>query len=222
VRVSTLGKILKQKMNKALGKHLALLLWLMHASCAATPHARVEGFDLARSVLLIRELPDGQVTHSWRRFEDFDLSEYRYQSSVHTAARHIVLAMNSKRDCDEENNECIRKCMSRPLSPGYGHITSGGRGKGGKEEFCVRECQQAFDDCRELEKLKPQDFMAVESAIDWLKRNHKVVLVGTVVIIAGVTFVVISAGAGLVILAPVVLLAAPEPDHPRYMAGASL
>jgi hypothetical protein len=42
---------------------------------------------------------------------------------------------------------------------------------------------------------------------DWLKRHHQSILVGSVVVIAGVAFVAVSAGAGLVVLAPAVLLA---------------
>jgi hypothetical protein len=209
------------KATRTLGKLLSLLLCLLLVSCGTTPHARAEEVDLARSILLIRELPDGRLIHRWQRSEDFDLSPYRHLASARAAPRHIVLAAARKRDCDEENNECIRKCMSRPLPRGYGHITAGGRGKGGREEYCRRECQQAFDDCRELERLKPQEFTAVDGTVDWLKRNHKVILVGSVVIIAGVAFVVVSAGAGLVILAPAVLLAVPATEHPPYMVGAS-
>jgi hypothetical protein len=209
------------RLAKVPGKLLSLILCSTLAACATASHTRVEELDLARSVLLIRALPDGQVVHRWQRAQDFDLSKYKYPPSAHAATRRLVHVMSWTRDCDEENRECIRKCMGRPLAPGYGHITSGGRGKGGKEEFCRRECQQAFDDCRELERLTPQEFTAVDDAVDWLKRNHKVILVGGVVIIAGVTFVVLSAGAGLIILAPAVLLAEPAPKHPHRVAGVS-
>jgi hypothetical protein len=47
------------------------------------------------------------------------------------------------------------------------------------------------------------------------------ILVGSVVIIAGVAFVVVSAGAGLVILAPAVVLASPWDTHEPFMAGVS-
>jgi len=207
-------------MNSVPKKLFPVFLPLLVVSCAATSPSRIEEQDLARSVLLIRELPDGQVVHLWRRAEDFDLSQYRHLSGATAAERTIVLAASRRRDCDEEKDECYRKCMDRPLARGFGHITAV-RGKGGKAEFCRRECQQAYDDCRELERLRPQEFTAVDDAVNWLKRNYRVVLVGTVVVIAGVTFVVISGGAGLVILAPVVLLAAPEPGHSSHLAGAS-
>ena len=200
---------------------LLFLLCPILASCAASSHARVEGPGLARSVLLIREWPDGRVTHSWQRAEDFDLSQYRSLRSTRAMAPRIVLAVGRARDCDAENQECVRKCMDRPLAPGFGHITSGGRKKGGKKVFCEGECWQAYRDCVELERLKPQEFTAVDTAVDWLKRNRRDVLVGGVIIIAGVTFVVVSAGAGLIVLAPTLLLAAPEPGHTGHLAGVS-
>jgi uncharacterized membrane protein len=58
-----------------------------------------------------------------------------------------------------------------------------------------------------LQELQPQEFTAMDGAVDWLKRNHKAVLVGSLIVIAGVVFVVVSAGAGLVILAPAALVA---------------
>jgi hypothetical protein len=70
---------------------------------------------------------------------------------------------------------------------------------------------QPYLDCSKLQELQPQEFSATDSAVEWLKRHHKSMLVGSVVVIAGVVFVVISAGAGLVVLAPVVILASALP-----------
>lgn len=77
----------------------------------------------------------------------------------------------------------------------------------GKAEWCRRQCQQAYDDCRELEGRQRQEFSAVDEAVDWLKRHHQGLLVGSIVVIAGAAFVTVSAGTGLVVLVPVVLLA---------------
>src|SRR5687768_5157616 len=129
--------------------------------------------------------------------------------------------MGGKRDCDEENRQCFRECMSRPLPRGYGHMTSGGRGVGAKKDYCTKQCRQAYLDCSKLQELQPQEFTATDSAVDWLKRNHKSILVGSVVVIAGVTFVVLTSGAGLVILAPAVLLSAPTAQPEPYLAGVS-
>jgi len=96
--------------------------------------------------------------------------------------------------------------MRRPLAPGYGHIKTP-RKSGGKSEYCREACWQAYSDCTELQKLQPQEFAAFDGALDWLKRNPKALLVGSIVIIAGVAFVVVSVGVGLLVLAPITLLA---------------
>ncbi|QRK14164.1 hypothetical protein JQX13_49015 [Archangium violaceum] len=49
-------------------------------------------------------------------------------------------------------------------------------------------------------------FSVVDSAVDWLKQHRRELLVGTIVVIAGVAFVIASSGAGLLVLAPAVLL----------------
>ena len=53
-------------------------------------------------------------------------------------------------------------------------------------------------------------FPAVDGAVEWLKDHRKELFVGTVVVIAGVTFVVVSAGGGLLALAPLALMASAD------------
>ncbi|WNG42334.1 hypothetical protein F0U61_36890 [Archangium violaceum] len=51
-------------------------------------------------------------------------------------------------------------------------------------------------------------FHAIAQAIDWVKQNRESLMVGTLVVIAGVTFVVLTGGSGgFLLLAPVVMLA---------------
>lgn len=184
------------------------LLGVMLSSCSATRYVTPHGAaELTGYVLLIQDMPDGSVTHFWQRATDAGLSNSTPLLDARHPSRPIVLVMSPQRDCDEELRECMRECMSRPLPRGFGHITSGGRGKGGKEEYCNRRCMQPYLDCSKLQELKPQEFTAIDNAVDWLKRHRKSILVGSVVIIAGVVFVVVSAGAGLLVLAPAVILA---------------
>ncbi|WP_075207639.1 hypothetical protein [Archangium violaceum] len=49
-------------------------------------------------------------------------------------------------------------------------------------------------------------FTAIGQAADWLWRHQKEIMVGATVVAAGTAFVVISTGAGLIVLAPLVLL----------------
>lgn len=204
-----------------LQKFLALALSVLLVACSAsrsyppdTPNpASPEGF-----VLIIQEHPDGQVTHTWRPAKSFDFSGYRVQAANEAQPRAVVLAGAWTRDCDQENQECYQKCMSRPLPPGYGSYAIP-RKRGGKSEFCRDECQQAYDDCRELERLRPQELTGADGVVDWLKRHRKEVLVGSVITIAGVAFVVVSAGAGLLVLAPVVLMTSLEGRPFEELAG---
>ncbi|WNG62914.1 hypothetical protein F0U59_34100 [Archangium gephyra] len=48
------------------------------------------------------------------------------------------------------------------------------------------------------------------SAVDWLRQHHRELLVGTVVVIAGVAFVVVGSGGGALVLAPFMLLASAD------------
>ncbi|WP_224360439.1 hypothetical protein [Hyalangium versicolor] len=196
----------------------ALLGAVLVACSAARLSLPAEGQELSRFVLVMREHPDGQVSYAWLRAEELNLGQYPVQSLPGGLDGRIVHTAAQPRDCHAEYLECIEECMSRPLPRGYGHITAG-RGLGGKLEYCQERCRQPYNDCEELKRLKPQEFSAWDGAMDWLKRNRKSILVGSVIVIAGVTFIVVSAGAGLVVLAPVVLLARAEPGLELTVEG---
>jgi len=185
---------------------------ILLVSCSATRQelpAPKSPAKLSSFVLLIQEHRDGRVTYEWRPAENFDLSRYQHLRYGDGQLGKALPTAARQRDCDQENQDCYRNCMRRPLAPEYESYESP-RKSGGKSEFCRKECQQAYDDCLELERLRPREFSAADGAADWLKRHRTVVLAGSVVVIAGVAFVVISAGAGLIILAPVALLASSD------------
>jgi hypothetical protein len=46
----------------------------------------------------------------------------------------------------------------------------------------------------------------MDEALGWMKRYRQQLLVGTIITVAGATFIVISAGAGALVLAPLVLI----------------
>lgn len=193
------------KTHMAPARFLASTLCLLLASCSATRYSAAPDVEeLTRYVLVIEASPGGQVTHDWRPAGDFDLWRYRYPSSARaTPHGRIVLASGRQRDCHAEFYDCVDTCMARPLPPGFGHIRTGGS----KARWCRDQCWQPYRDCEELQGRRPQEFSAVDEAIDWLKHNHQALLVGSVVVIAGVAFVTVSAGTGLVVLAPAALLA---------------
>ncbi|WNG31688.1 hypothetical protein F0U62_23530 [Cystobacter fuscus] len=52
------------------------------------------------------------------------------------------------------------------------------------------------------------EFHVMDQAVDWVKQNRESLMVGTLVVIAGVTFVVLTGGGGgFLLLAPAVMLA---------------
>ncbi len=208
------------RVHSAWERVVASVLGVVLASCGTTRHAATPASEdeLTHLALFIEEQPDGTVTHTWRPVGELDLSRFSGPSGARQVAGRIVRTARRPRDCDEENRECYRECMSRPLARGFGHMTGGKRKKGGKADYCIEQCMQPYRDCQELEKLRPQEFTAVDTAMDWLKRNRREVLVGSVVVIAGVIFVVASMGAGLVILLPAALLAGAAPGDAPLMA----
>lgn len=94
--------------------------------------------------------------------------------------------------------------MRRKLPPPLNYIP---RGHPTHNEICRKQCLAQYNDCLKLQGLEAVQFPAVAGAVEWLKRYRTELLVGTIVVIAGVTFVVASAGAGLVVLAPLALVA---------------
>ncbi|WNG39179.1 hypothetical protein F0U61_40060 [Archangium violaceum] len=184
---------------------LAPALALLLGACggarhAAHPHAE----ELSDFVLIIRGEPNGQVGHSWLHSTEVDLPRYAHSPRAGSRARGIVLASRRPRDCDQEQLDCVQACMKRRLPSYLNHIK---RGDGSKARFCEKECLDEYMECLELQKAHALRFTAVDGAVEWLKRNREELLLGTVVVIAGVAFVTISAGAGAVVLAPAVLVA---------------
>lgn len=198
---------------EAVGRRFtAVALCVLLAACGATRSTVAPApEELPRRVLLLRESPDGSFTPEWRPAGEFDLARYVRAEE----GPRIVRTARSVRDCDAENLECVRKCMSRRLPGDYGHVKLP-RGKGGKDDYCVEQCAPAYRDCVDLERLRPQELSSAEEVSNWASRHRESLLVGSVVVIAGVVFVVVSAGAGLFVLAPALLLTmhAGEPVQP--------
>ncbi len=189
---------------------IAASLGALLASCSTTRYASPSNAEeLPRFVLILQETPDGQVTHAWQRAEEVDLSPYRYRASAGSSGTNgrIVLAAAWTRDCEEELIACHRDCEGSPLPRHLRHIP---RRSPQHREYCTKKCQVPYIDCCRLRELQVQEFTAIDSAVDWLKRHRKELLAGgVVVVIAGVVFVVVSAGAGLIVLAPLALVVSP-------------
>jgi hypothetical protein len=167
--------------------------------------------ELHRFVLVIHESSPGYLTHRWHSVEEFEFAHYKLQTCAERTDGRIVPASAARqRDCHAELLACVKKCMRTPLPPGFGHIRAPGRGMGAKEVYCNEQCQPAYLDCEELQERRPQELSAVDGAVDWLKRNHNLVLAGSVVTVAGVAFIVAFPPGALIALVPLTALASSE------------
>lgn len=194
--------------HRLMASSCALLL----VACGATrpAYSAPEGHELSRLVLVIQEAPDGQLTHGWEPVSDFDLAKYplRAQSTLQSG---IVRAAWT-RDCEDEFDVCVAMCIKSLTGPNWSHAN-----QGSKARICRDRCRPAYNDCLRLRDLaEARSFPVIDGAVDWLKRHRKELEVGTVVVIAGVTFVVIVAASGgtALILAPAVLLVSAEASAP--------
>ncbi|WP_233262115.1 hypothetical protein [Vitiosangium sp. GDMCC 1.1324] len=202
--------------NQALSLGAVALLGVLVSSCASVPETPGPTDDASTSspsveelnqyVLILQESSSGHVTHSWRPVEEFDLSQFRLQPRAERTYGRIVLAAARQRDCHEELNGCIETCMDRPLSEDYAHITS----IGAKRSHCRKGCWQPYLDCEELQGRRPQEFSATNQAVDWLKRNRNEVLAGSIIVVAGVAFIVAFPPGALIALIPAAALASSE------------
>jgi hypothetical protein len=191
---------------------LAASLSLILASCGTPRYMEAGPSDpgeLSRYTLLIQEAPDGQVTHVWRSVQELDLTQYPSQSTIALEEGDVVRATHT-RDCEQEFDDCVEMCIGSRRGRTWSHAS-----QGSKAEMCRGKCRPAYIDCNKLKELaEAQRFPVVDKAVDWLKRNREELLVGTIVVIAGVTFVVVVAGSGgaVVLLVPAALLVSAEPS----------
>jgi hypothetical protein len=109
--------------------------------------------------------------------------------------------------------------MRSKVRPGYGHVTTPDPKRGAKYDLCRQRCLQPYLDCSRLRELEPVKFTALGDAVDWLKQHRKEVLVGSIIVISGVVFVTVTAGAGALVLVPAVLIiSAGLPTEPSTAA----
>lgn len=185
---------------------MAASLGLLLAACSATRASHptpTSVLELSRSVLVIEKTPDGQVTHSWEPLSGFDLSKYPYRTSGGTVEGPIVRATWT-RDCEEESDACYEMCTKSLRGRNWSHAN-----KGSKARMCRDNCRRAYNDCNELrEQAEALRFSAADDAVSWLKQHHEALLMGTVVVIAGVAFVAVAVGSGgaALVLVPAVLM----------------
>ncbi len=154
-------------------------------------------------MLVLEKTRDGQVTHSWEPSSSFDLSQSLYRAGGSTVEGPIVRAAWT-RNCEDEFKNCINMCMNSLRGRNWTHAS-----KGSKKSMCHDKCLPTYNDCCKLrEQAEALKFSTADNAVAWLKQHHEELLVGAVVIIAGVAFVatVVGSGGTTLVLVPAVLM----------------
>lgn len=205
-------------------KLTAASLGLLLIACSVTqPIVAAQGptglHDLARFALIIQEMPDGRVTHEWKPLKDFDLTKSQYTLSAMNSNRGIVRVSSAglKEYCEGRRAQCEQDCLasSRPIQVGqwkYDDVKTQ-PWRIARSWWCPRHCLRQAVLCNKGRGSWAEEyaakFHAIEPALDWIKTHREELLAGSVIVIAGVTFVAVStaAGAATLILMPLVLFA---------------
>lgn len=110
-------------------------------------------------------------------------------------------------DCQKEHEECVKRCWNKKNWP-YPHNK---KQSGWYLERCEHDCMVQFNKCEEeqeeaaRERGNKLEFSRMNDAIDWLRTHKTEVALGTIIIVAGVAFVLTTGGSGALILAPLAL-----------------
>ncbi|HEX5747634.1 MAG TPA: hypothetical protein VFZ09_15410 [Archangium sp.] len=127
---------------------------------------------------------------------------YVISEDAHGVGTALGTGGSGFRNCEAEERECYDECWNAEPRP-YPHTKK----DGWYREYCTRECRKLYNECEKSNEQKARElkFSRMDEAVDWI-RNHKAeVALGTVVIIAGVAFVLTTGGSGALILAPLAL-----------------
>ncbi|HEX5750890.1 MAG TPA: hypothetical protein VFZ09_31990 [Archangium sp.] len=202
---------------------VASLLSLLLVSCSATRPITQEPtspLDLGKYVLVIQEMPDGQVTHEWRPLENFDLTKFPSTASARSAYRGLVRVSSEGLEayCEGRREQCEQDCLAsnRPVQVGHWRYenTKERPWRDAKWRWCPEHCMKQADLCKRKRgnwaEEHAAEFNAIEPAVDWIKTHRDELLAGTLIVIAGVAFVVASGG-GLLLLMPLVYVAESSP-----------
>ncbi|WNG58387.1 hypothetical protein F0U59_29320 [Archangium gephyra] len=178
---------------------LLAVAWL--AGCAATDTGVRAGQteqpeDLTSYFLIIRDARDGRAEHAWVKKAEFDGSAFASLAASTSSSG----ACARSRDCDQEHHDCYQGCKKR--KPPYPYK----RNSPEHIDLCNKTCLSSYMECLKATGQHPVEFMGMNDAIGWLKRHRQELLAGTVIVAAGVALVVVSSGAGVVVLAPLVVV----------------
>ncbi len=212
-------------------KLMASSLSLLLVSCSVTgPSVAARGstgpHDLSRYVLIIQEQPEGRVAHDWKPLKDVDLTKLQYTLSAMSPNRGIVRVSSTGLEeyCEGRRVQCEQDCLSSSRPVWVGHWKYDAvkiqPWREARKWWCPEHCMKQADMCKRRmgswAEEHAAEFDSIEPAVDWIKNHREELLVGSVIIIAGVAFVaaVAASGGGALILVPLVFLAENSPELP--------
>jgi hypothetical protein len=155
--------------------------------------------------------------------KEFDLKKFQHASGTMNVRRNIVRVSSSGLDeyCDGRHDQCVRDCLDSSTPFGIGHrkymSTRAQPWRIARGWWCPENYMEALVQCKkgrgEWAEQYTAEFDAVETAVDWIKKHRTELVVGTVVVIAGVPFAVVVAGSGgaALALAPLLVMAETSP-----------
>jgi len=156
--------------------------------------------DLTNYLLVIQDTQEGEVTHAWVPNTGLAQRMPTTRGGSKVASDfQVILASQRPRDCNQEHHECYNRCKRR--KPPYPYEYK----KPSHSSYCSETCLGEFMECMKATGQHPVEFSETNEAIEWMKRHRKELAVGAVVVAAGVAFVVVSAGTGVLLLAPLAL-----------------
>lgn len=179
--------------------------------------------ELSRYVIVLAQQPDGQVVHAWIPLKEFELTKFQHAMSTRNVRREIVRVSSSTLDayCEGRYDQCMNDCLnnSRPFTIGRRKYmdTRTQPWRIARGWWCRENCMEALVECKkgrgEWAGEYAAEFDAIEPAIDWLKKHRTELVVGSVVVIAGVAFAVAVAGSGgaALVLTPLLVMAELSP-----------
>jgi hypothetical protein len=201
-------------------KVMAVSICLLLASCSATQHVSpgpVGPHDVSRYILIVHDAPGGKALHEWKPLRDVDRARFQYPARDTSARRGFVHVSSTGRDqyCEGRRTQCEADCLRSRRPFPVGHLLYPeyeGPWSKGKQWWCPRACRMLADMCRrgmgEWAEDHSEEFGDVDSAVDWVKSHREEILVGTVIVIAGVAFIAVGmvAGVGALVFVPLVTM----------------
>jgi hypothetical protein len=149
-----------------------------------------------QSKLRVNRVADGTVPDKLLSKNE-NLQKWGTAENIPDIMHKTEYTVQASADCDQQQIDCFRRCWRRkppwPID----------KGSSGHYRYCQSKCLAEYMICIG-QQVAERAFESMAAALDWLRR-HPEVVVGTIVVVAGVTFIVATGGSGGLVLVPLAL-----------------